>query len=131
MRGGDSLDAYAGRRSRHTEEAYRGGGSGSYPLPGHHPGLDGRYQDASQEDLCGVVDQQRHRDQGEVLEALEDDVQHGDTWQHKKRYISIYKMFMIVYEINVPFPVVDLIRGTPSRVYSDLCPVLPGIHPRP
>lgn len=56
----------------------------AYLLPVCHPVSDGGNQDGAQQDLGGVVDQERDRNQREVLVALKHDFQHRDTWTERK-----------------------------------------------
>lgn len=58
----------------------------AYLLPVCHPVSDGGNQDGAEQDLRGVVDQERDRNQRQVLIALKHDFQHRDTWTKRKNF---------------------------------------------
>lgn len=55
----------------------------AYLLSAGHPAADGWYEDGAKQDLSRMVDQQRDRDQRQMLVALKHDLQHGDTWRKR------------------------------------------------
>lgn len=58
-------------------------GESTYLLPAGHPAAEGGHEDGAEQDLSRMVDQQRDRDEGQMLVALKHNLQHGDPWRHK------------------------------------------------
>ena len=52
---------------------------------GVHPGTHAGHQETPEQDLCGVVDEQRDGDDGHLWVTFKHDLQDGDAWPKTQR----------------------------------------------
>lgn len=95
----DHLDTRPRRRER------------AYLLPACHPVSDGGNQDGAEQDLGGVVDQERDWNQRQLLVALKHDFQHGDTCT-KRKYLCLQ------FHIHLQQ---TMLKKNPLTLYQTFC----------